>query len=333
MNIMKTLCNLCKPKRPVERKRVVVVHHNDFDGIMGAVSIYRLHASEDFKSFPTSRRRFLESFKRAIKEHPDILYVVDIGPNDWEIPSLMEILKEKRFKLVWMDHHNWSEEVLNGVKELADEVIFDKSTCGAGLAAKYVKEKGADLCSCCEELVNLSCDIDLWIRSDPRSEKMSIALGNPRWRRFLIDKLWKCIGWDKDWEEAYQEVIDAMKDFLRKALQRAVTLEVNGVSVIVVPITRKEISWVSFLAEFIRQEKPYDVIIFESDVGSLHMRRGSERVDLSVLARRLNGGGHPAAAGGSVPYGFLDKILHKISMKPRKIDVIKRALEETIKSV
>ncbi len=326
----RALCKWCRPKRPVERSRVVVLHHNDFDGIMGAISLYRLHSSDDFTSFPTSRRKFLESFKRALKERPDLMYVVDIGPNDSELDELKNLLNNKDFKLVWMDHHKWSENVLATVKELADEVVYDRSTCGAGLAARYAKEKGADLCSCCEELVNLSCDIDLWIRSDPRSEKMSIALGNRRWRNYLIEKLWRCVGWDQDWEDAYREVIEEMKEFLKRALERAVTFEVSGVSVIIVPITRKEIAWVSFMAEEIRNENPYDIIIFESDVGSLHMRRGSEKVDLSELARKLGGGGHPAAAGAGVPYSWLDRLLHKLTLRPRKVDVIRKAIEEVV---
>ncbi|UXD22558.1 hypothetical protein IPA_06210 [Ignicoccus pacificus DSM 13166] len=326
----KAFCELCKPKRPVERPKVVTLHHNDFDGIMGAIALYRLHSADRYKTIPSSRRKFLESFKKVVKEEPELLYIVDIGPNESELDEIREILKEKNFKLVWMDHHKWSEKVLETVKELADEVVYDRSTCGAGLAARYAKEKGADLCSCCEELVNLSCDIDLWIRSDPRSEKMSIALGNRKWRSYLIEKLWRCVSWDKDWEDAYQEVIDEMKEFLDRVLTKAIKFEVKGVSVIVVPITRKEIAWVSFLAEFLRQRDSYDVIIFESDVGSLHMRRGSEKVDLSELARKLGGGGHPAAAGASVPYSFFDRLLHKLTMRPRKVEVVRRALEELL---
>ena len=323
--MLKVLCKYCKPKRPVERRKVFVVHHNDFDGIMGAVALYRLHSDEDFKSFPTSRRKFLETFKKAIKEGPNLLYVVDIGPNESELDEIEALLREKNFELVWMDHHKWSDKILETLSKYG-EVIYDRSTCGAGLAARYAKEKGADLCSCCEELVELSCDIDLWIRKDPRSEKMSVALGNERWRPYLIEKLWRCVGWDKDWEEAYEETINEMKEFLERVLDKAVTLKVDDIEAIIVPITRKQIAWVSFLAEFLRQRKPYDVIIFESDVGSLHMRRGSEKVDLSELAKLLGGGGHPAAAGASLNYSVVDRLLHKLTMRPRRVKEIEEAL-------
>ncbi len=327
--MLRFFCKLCKPKRPVERKRVIVVHHNDFDGIMGAVALYRLHSSDDFKSFPTSRRKFLKTFKRAIKERPDLLYVVDIGPNESELEEIENLLRDKEFELIWMDHHKWSDKIFETLRKYA-EVIYDRSTCGAGLAARYAKEKGADLCSCCEELVELSCDIDLWIRKDPRSEKMSVALGNERWRPYLIEKLWRCVGWDKDWEDAYEETIKEMKEFLETAIKNAVTFKVNDVEAIVIPIRKKQIAWVSFLAEFLRQKKPYDVIVFESDVGSLHMRRGSEKVDLSELARMLGGGGHPAAAGASLNYSLLDRLLHKLTLKPRKVEKIEEALRKVL---
>ncbi len=325
--MLRFLCKYCKPKRPVERRKVFVVHHNDFDGIMGAVALYRLHSAEEFKSFPTSRRRFLKTFKRAINEGPDLLYVVDIGPNESELDEIENVLKDKEFELVWMDHHKWSDKILETLKRYG-RVIYDRSTCGAGLAARYVKEMGVDLCSCCEELVELSCDIDLWIRKDPRSEKMSVALGNDKWRPYLVEKLWRCVGWDKDWEDAYEETINEMKEFLKKALKNAIIVKVEDVEAIVIPITKKQIAWVSFLAEFLRQERPYDVIIFESDVGSLHMRRGSEKVDLSELARLLGGGGHPAAAGASVDYGLFDKVIHKLTMRPRKVERIEEALRK-----
>ncbi|ALU12442.1 hypothetical protein EYM_03790 [Ignicoccus islandicus DSM 13165] len=318
-------------KRPVKREKVVVVHHNDFDGIMGAVALYRYHSSSEFKAIGSSRRNFLKNFKKAVKEKPNVLYVVDIGPNESEIPMLRDLLTGKNFKLIWMDHHKWTDEVLKSVNELADEVVYDRSTCGAGLAARYVESKGYSLCNCCKELVDLSCDIDLWIRSDPRSEKMSLALGNLRWRGFLVDKLWKCIGWDRDWEDAYREVLEYMNKVLDRGLNKKVELQVNGIKAIVIPITRKEIALVSFLAEELRKRAHYDVIVFVSDVGSVHMRRGSETIDLSELARKLGGGGHPAAAGASLNYTFIDKLIHKLFLKPRRIEEIEKALKEVLK--
>ncbi len=320
---------MCRPKRPVERRKVVVLHHNDFDGIMGAISLYRLHSDDDFHAKGTSRRKMIKNLEKVIKKYkPNLLYVVDIGPNDSELDELRRILDNRNFKVIWMDHHKWSDNVKRVISELVDEVIYDRSTCGAGLAARYAKERGAKLCDCCEELVNLSCDIDLWIRSDPRSEKMSMALGNRRWRSYLIDKLWKCVGWDKDWEDAYQEVIDEMKRNLRKYLSKSIKKKVCEYEIIIVPIRIKDVALVSFMAEEIRKEKPYDAIIFVSDVGSLHMRRGSEKIDLSEVARRLSGGGHPAAAGGRLDYTFLDKIIHKLFLKPRKVELIIRSLKD-----
>ncbi|HIH90579.1 DHHA1 domain-containing protein [Ignicoccus hospitalis] len=309
------ICKLCRPKRPAKRKKVVVVHHNDFDGIMGAVALFRLHSSDDFVSISTSRRKVLKNLKKAIRQKPDLLYVVDIGPNDHELEELEGLLRGRTFKLVWMDHHKWSQRALEKIKELADELVYDRSTCGAGLAARYAKERGARLCDCCEELVELSCDIDLWIRKDPRSEKMSIALGNRRWRRFLIDKLWKCVGWDADWEEAYEEALREMEESLQKYLKKAVEGEVDGISYVMVPIKLKDVAHVSFMAEEIRKKRTYDVIAFVSDVGSLHMRRGTERVDLSELAKEFSGGGHPAAAGGNLNYSFIEKIMHKLFLR------------------
>lgn len=327
--MLRALCSFCKPKRPVERRKVVVLHHNDFDGIMGAISLYRLHTDDEFHAKGTSRRKMIENLEKVIKKYkPDLLYVVDIGPNESELEELRRILGNKNFKVVWMDHHKWSENVMKTVSQLVDEVVYDRSTCGAGLAARYAKEHGAKLCDCCEELVNLSCDIDLWIRSDPRSEKMSMALGNKRWRPYLQEKLWRCVGWDKDWEDAYEEVMEEMRNNLRKYLSKAIKKKVKDYEVIIVPIRVKDVALVSFMAEEIRKEKPYDAIIFVSDVGSLHMRRGTEKIDLSELAKRLSGGGHPAAAGGRLEYSFLDRLLHKLTLKPRKVELILRALEE-----
>ncbi|NPA85317.1 MAG: hypothetical protein GXO07_04855 [Crenarchaeota archaeon] len=323
---------MCKPKRPVKRRKVVVLHHNDFDGIMGAVSLYRLHSADDFSAKGTSRRRMLETLKDVLKkEHPEVLYVVDIGPNEEEMEKIKKLMTDKAFKLVWMDHHKWPERVLEEMRELADEVVYDRSTCGAGLAARYAKERGAKLCDCCEELVELSCDIDLWIRSDPRSEKMSLALSNERWRRYLVEKLWRCVGWDKDWEDAYSEVIGEMQKTLNDYLKKAKAGKIGDVSYILIPIRRKDVAKVSFMAEEIRREKPYDVIAFVSDVGSLHLRRSSEKVDLSELARRFSGGGHPAAAGGNLNYTLLDKMLHKLLLRP-KARAFERGLKEYLES-
>ncbi len=322
------ICKACRPKRPVERKKVVVLHHNDFDGIMGAIALYRLHSSDEFVAKQTSRKKMMRNLKKVLKERPDLLYVVDIGPNESELDELERLLKDRNFKLVWIDHHKWSETVQSKMKDLVDELVYDRSTCGAGLAARYAKERGAKLCDCCEELIELSCDIDLWIRKDPRSEKMSMALGNNRWRRYLIEKLWKCVGWDKDWEEAYEEVLQEMKDKLEKYLQRAIEGKIDDISYILIPITKKEIPLVSFMAEEVRKKKKYDVIAFVNEFGGLHMRRGTEKVDLSELAKRFSGGGHPAAAGGSLPYTFLDRLIHKAFLKIRKV----RLFEEGLKS-
>ena len=321
------ICKWCRPKRPVKRRKVVVLHHNDFDGLMGAIALYRLHSSDDFTARGTSRRKMLKNLKKVIeKERPELLYVVDIGPNESELEEIERLMKNRDFRVVWMDHHKWSEKTVSKMKELVDELVYDRSTCGAGLAARYAKEKGAELCDCCEELVELSCDIDLWIRKDPRSEKMSMALGNPRWRGYLVEKLWRCVGWDKDWEDAYNEVVEEMMNNLNKYLKKAKKGEVDGVSYILVPIKLKDVAQVSFMAEEIRKKEPYDVIAFVSDVGSLHMRRGSEKVDLSELAKRFSGGGHPAAAGGRLEYSLIDKLLHKLFLK-----VNQKKFEEKLK--
>ena len=100
-----------------------------------------------------------------------------------------------------------------------------------------------------------------------------------------------------------------------------------------IPIKRKDIAKVSFMAEEIRKKEPYDVIAFVSDVGSLHMRRGSEKVDLSELAKYFSGGGHPAAAGGRLEYGLADKLLHKLFLRPKAKEFeegLKRYVEEKL---
>jgi oligoribonuclease NrnB/cAMP/cGMP phosphodiesterase (DHH superfamily) len=220
------------------------------------------------------------------------LYVCDLCPDEFEwiaepLSALLEVAGTAR----WFDHHQWDESAAESVREAGVELVVGDSEeeCTADVTLRSID---ADLGDRFGELAAVTRDHDLWIKEDPRSDDLAdyaywtspeeyvtmvgtygVDLPDPV-RRFLESR-----------RVEKQDRIDA-------AVDRAA---VHGIGDWSVAVTYGRCSQ-NEVAETLR-ERGADAAVIVKPAGSASIR-GSEGFERAhEVAGRVNGGGHPKAAG------------------------------------
>ncbi|OYT52207.1 MAG: hypothetical protein B6U76_10115 [Desulfurococcales archaeon ex4484_217_2] len=211
--------------------------------------------------------------------------------------------------------------VLN--KDVSEIVISD---LGLNRRAELVQRSLLPDDAVAAKLALLARDADFWIFSNEISKKLSkiisyreVPLKN------LVETLSKGTFWNNDLERKFKEVISKEKEVIDKCLE---TLETHIIKGFKVALVKGKIP-AGEIAELLAK-KGYDVIVVISPEGKVSLRRGNSRINLVPIAEKLNGGGHPFAAGGTLNYGWFDKFLAKNFGIYRKKEIVLKAISEVL---
>ena len=117
----------------MERK-VVIVHHNDMDGIFSGAIIYdyekNINKTDWIKCIKVDYTMDLqEAIGEDILSLEDIIvYFVDYSFSRKENVDIINTILENRSKVVWIDHHKSSKEVLESLsEEITKNANFDNN--------------------------------------------------------------------------------------------------------------------------------------------------------------------------------------------------------------
>jgi oligoribonuclease NrnB/cAMP/cGMP phosphodiesterase (DHH superfamily) len=313
-----------------EGASVIVVADPDADGLACVATVREAYGEAAL--VPAGPHDLDEGIRRAAEfgEPGARVFVCDLCPDDprdvADLPDLVADSGEVR----WFDHHQWEPEMTDLVREAGvDLVVGDsESECTADVAVRSID---VDLPDRFAELAAVTRDHDLWLREDPRSDD-------------LADFAY----WAED-EDEYVETVrehganlpEDVAAFLAEQrvekdalIERAVDRgEIREVGEFTVGVTYGRCSQNEVAEAFREQGADASVVVKPSGAASIRGTDAFQRCHL--VARRVNGGGHPKAAGckPDVYDDMLDYAHHWVTQgaatKQVILDAFRTVVEET----
>ncbi|MFC7027022.1 DHH family phosphoesterase [Halomicroarcula sp. GCM10025324] len=270
---------------------VVVIADPDADGLACTALIREAHGEGAL--LPAGPHELQEALAwTADYAEPDAtVFVCDLCPDSESDLGALEDLTDHVERVVWFDHHQWTDELAALVDRAGVErtVGDSEEVCTADVALAELDhefdEQYADLAA-------VTRDHDLWIREDPRSDDLAdySYWSEPEEYIETIDEH------GPDLSEAVHEFIAEKRvekeALVTKAVDRA---ELREVGEWTVGVTYGRCSQ-NEVAEALR-EQGADAAVIVKPAGSASIR-GTETFERAhEVAQQVNGGGHPKAAG------------------------------------
>ena len=113
-------------------KRILIIHHNDRDGIVSAAIIHNMLKKKyadnnEAITIEFSEQNYTKSFNDILpKQHAyyyEEIYIVDYSPSsDEDIQWLIDVNNDEDAKLIWIDHHNSSIKAEDKKPELVNNI-------------------------------------------------------------------------------------------------------------------------------------------------------------------------------------------------------------------
>ncbi|MDB2263978.1 phosphohydrolase [Halorubrum ezzemoulense] len=220
------------------------------------------------------------------------LFVCDLCPDDYEwIAEPLAELADSTDAIRWFDHHQWDDETADAVGEAGVDLVVGESDeeCTADVTLRSLDYAFDDRWA---ELAEVTRDHDLWLKEDPRSDDLA---DYSYWAG--AEEYAAVVGaYGVDLPETVRSFVaerrvekEARIDL---AVDRAVTHEVGDwrVAVTYGRCSQNEV------AERLR-EAGADAAVIVKPAGSASIRGSDDFRHAHEVAGRVNGGGHPQAAG------------------------------------
>lgn len=308
----------------MSRERVVSVSHwKDLDGVASASIVYRRYG-ECLLYWSEPQNLNLTLKKLLSLDKISKIIISDLGLNATIIDEVVEVLDKlrERSEIYWYDHHYWREEFYKRVSEIITRLVVDRSKCSASIVWAELNPKD----EVSRKLAYLACDSDFWIREDPLTVKLEKVVASNMDRSVIVKKLASGNFWDSEFERVYLKRVKLEKRLISKALSRV--KEYTGPTGLRIAVVTGD--YPSSLIGSELAKRGYDIIAIVSPRGGVSLRRGNPKVNLLLIAEKLGGGGHPFAAGGTLRYNFIDKLLARIGYY-RKIDLLLNSIFEGLR--
>ena len=255
------------------------------------------------------------------------LFVCDLAPDRYEyVADELEAAVDVASSVRWYDHHQWDDDVADAVREAGAELVVGDSDeeCSADVVARSLEYDFADRHT---DLVAVTRDHDLWIREDPRSDDLADYAYWTDPAEYV--EVVREYGADlPEWVRAFIADRRVEKNrLIEYAIDRA---EFHDVGPYTVGVTYGRCSQ-NEAAEGLR-EAGADAAVIVKPAGSASIR-GTETFErCHEVAGRVNGGGHPKAAGckPDIYDDMLDYATHWTTRGAVAKRVILRAFEAVV---
>ncbi|RAW44675.1 phosphohydrolase [Halorubrum sp. 48-1-W] len=220
------------------------------------------------------------------------LYVCDLCPDEFEpIEEALDALSASCASIRWFDHHQWDDAVAAAVRERGVDLVVGASDeeCTADVTLRSLDH---DFDERWAELAAVTRDHDLWIKEDPRSDDLadySYWSGSEEYAAVIG-------AYGADLPPVVREYVETRRvekaARIDAAVDRAVTHEVGDwrVAVTYGRCSQNEV------AEALR-ERGADAAVIVKPAGSASVRGSEGFRHAHEVAGKVNGGGHPQAAG------------------------------------
>ncbi|MFB6353001.1 MAG: DHH family phosphoesterase [Halobacteriales archaeon] len=258
------------------------------------------------------------------------LYVCDLCPDrvDW-LEGPLDAAADRAGDVRWYDHHQWTDAVREHVEAAGVELVVGDSEaeCTADVALRELRAAGADLDDRFEELAAVTRDHDLWLREDERSDDLADYAHWTDPETYVAVVREHGADLPAEAQELLEERRVEKADRIERAVRRADYHEVGPYTV---GVTYGRCSQ-NEVAEAMR-EAGADASIVVKPAGSASIRGTDAFARCHEVARQVDGGGHPKAAGckPDIHHDMLDYAQHWTTQGQATRRVILRAFREVV---
>ena len=295
-----------------------IISHWDLDGIISAALVvrHRLSMNEYNTKVRLStinalaKNLYVFLNKHLVKEPHSHLIVLDLNPlkDSYElIENALEVAIDYGIRVQWIDHHSWNNHIVEELKALGVDILLDKDKVTAEIIARSFNLN--DRYS--KDLVELARDDDLFLNR----YKYTIY-----WRRIL-----RWFDWDiryralhsfiagdiwPEWARGlYGQIHEHYRKLMEKALTNTIIKDYGAFRIAISYSIDQRLHAGEIQDMLIKNDIRADIYIVVYP-NAISLR--SNVVDVSDIARRFGGGGHPKASGIPLNSPSPDKIIDKI---------------------
>ncbi|MGC8661787.1 MAG: DHHA1 domain-containing protein [Nitrososphaeria archaeon] len=293
---------------------VIVSHKADLDGVASAALMIRkfVKNSEPFIIFMRDYEDESEVIPSALLGLRDCkVYISDISIMLKGFDKILERISKIDGKVLWTDHHEYTEENMKMLKDLGVDLMIDPNSPAAAIlvAQRYGLDDEHS-----KRLVDMATQSDSW---KIREEKVMDLVNIIDYYNYLEKKMERsrlaslsCILAQNDPDKMPAEDLKAVLEHYKKVKGRAFEKVLSTSTETVLnglkfrfALSPSIISGTQATDLLIKNFKA-DVYIAIKEDGGVSFRRGRDDIDLSKMAALFGGGGHAYAAGA----GLGDKI-------------------------
>ena len=269
----------------------IVIADPDADGLACTALIQTAH--DDAALVPTSPHVLGDQLERAAEYAPDgaQIYICDLCPDEPTDVEALDGLAERAGAIAWYDHHQWTPEIADRVRAAGVELVVGDSdtVCTADVALETLEYEFPDRFA---ELVAVTRDHDLWIREDDRSDDLADYAHWVEPAEYVATVTEHGADLPPEAQELLTERRVEKQALIEKATDRARLHEVGPWTV---GVTYGRCSQ-NEVAERLR-EQGADAAVIVKPAGSASLRGTESFERCHEVAAKVNGGGHPKAAG------------------------------------
>jgi len=291
-------------------KVIIFSHESDLDGLYSAaiglmrypqaMTVFLGYGAENFSKLGN----FIYSADRYSPSECGQIVIADLGLNDELIETCRKIFSDavlKGWKIMWIDHHPWSQLAIEAVKPFV-EIVLDAS--GRKCAADLMYETLLPGNILAAKLASMAHTMDFFTRDQyltPISELIRYYQTFPDFYyrlSNLAEKSAKGILWDVEMQSDYNSYVHLRDEAKAKVFSSLQIRQVGRFKVAYVqssPYLQN-----SLFSEEVFANTNADLVMFYSTKGKVSIRRNNGLISCRSIAANLSeGGGHDYAAGAT----------------------------------
>jgi oligoribonuclease NrnB/cAMP/cGMP phosphodiesterase (DHH superfamily) len=290
-------------------KVFIFSHESDLDGLYSAaIGLIRYpQATTVFLGYGADNFNKIGNFLYSATHYSQergLVIISDLGLNDDIIEICKQIFSDATrngWKIMWVDHHPWSQQAIDSVKPLV-EIVLDAS--GNKCAADLMHETLLPGNQLAGKLANMAHTMDFFTKDQyltPISELIRYYQTFPDFYARLSGLARKsAIGilWDVDMQSDYNDYV-RLRDKARDEVFATMQIRPVG-SFKVAYVQASPYLQSSLFSEEVFAKTNADLVLFYSSKGKVSIRRNNDAISCRDIAANLpEGGGHAYAAGAT----------------------------------
>lgn len=290
-------------------KDLLISHISDIDGVSPVILLKLTKVEFDYiLKEPHEMDEFVEELLKEDLNSYQNIYITDLALSENFYKKIKESGYAYKFKI--FDHHK-----THLFAKDYENVVIDIEECGTTLFYNYLSKK-YKFKKIVEDYIKHVKNLDLWLWVE-KSDFMAKELGNVfdlYGRNTYIEEMYQKLKRGKKfkWNKFENKVLKIEKDtvdrYLKKKDKELYKIEYDGYLIGAVFSERYR----SELGNYLSSIHPeLDLVVMINMSGGLSLRTEKD-IDISILAQKLNGGGHKKACGAPIEEEVKESILKNI---------------------